>query len=78
MGGLYTRRKYLKIKGDAYELFYNILTFLLKESKNAGLIKEKNRGEKEFRVFDKITSFTFPTGKDFNLIILFNSSFKIF
>jgi hypothetical protein len=55
VGRLYTREKYLEIKGDAHELPYNTLTLLSREPKSAGLRKEKNRGEGEFRAFDKIT-----------------------
>jgi hypothetical protein len=78
VGRLCTRGKYLGIKRDAHELPYGILTFLLEESKSAGLIKEENRGEGEFRASDKITFLTFFTGRDFNLTILFSLSSRIF
>ena len=55
MGRLRTREKYLRIKEDAHELLYDILTLLLEKFKSAGLMKEKDRGEKEFKAFDKIT-----------------------
>jgi hypothetical protein len=42
------------------------------------IVKEMNRGEREFRVFNKTTSSTSLIRKDFNLIILSNLSFKIF
>jgi hypothetical protein len=51
---LYTRGKYLRIKEDAHELPYNILTLLLKKFRSAGLRKKKNRGEEEFKAPDKI------------------------
>jgi hypothetical protein len=51
---LYTRGKYLGIKGDAHELFYGILTFLSEESKNVRLRKKEDRDEREFRAFNKI------------------------
>jgi hypothetical protein len=78
VGRLYTRGKYLGIKKDAYELPCNISTFLPEELRNAELIKEKDRGEREFRAFNKITSPIPFTGKDSNLIILSNSSSRIF
>jgi hypothetical protein len=43
-----------------------------------GIIKEINRGEREFRVSNKMTSSIPFTEKDFNLTILSNLSFKIF
>jgi hypothetical protein len=54
MGRLRTREKYLKIKENAHELFYGTSTLLPEKSKSAGLIKKKNRGEKEFKAFNKI------------------------
>jgi hypothetical protein len=42
------------------------------------VVKETDRDEKEFRAFNKTISFTLFTGKDSNLTILSNSSFKIF
>jgi hypothetical protein len=41
MGRLYKRGKYLRIKEDTHELFYSILTFLLREPRSAGLKKKK-------------------------------------
>jgi hypothetical protein len=72
---LCTRGKYLEIKEDAYELSYDILTFLPGEFRSAELKKEKNRGEKEFRASDKIIpSVTIITNlsisKPFIIIIL--------
>jgi hypothetical protein len=78
MGRLCTRRKYLKIKRDAHELPCGILTLLLGKFRNAESIKKENRGEGEFKAFNKIISPTPFTGKDFNLTILSNLSFKIF
>jgi hypothetical protein len=54
VGRLCTRGKYLRIKENAYELPYSILTFLLGESKSAELRKEEDRGKRELRVPDKI------------------------
>jgi hypothetical protein len=54
MGRLCTREKYLKTKEDAHELLYNTLTFLSREPRNAGLKKEENRGEGEFKAPNKI------------------------
>jgi hypothetical protein len=55
MRRLCTREKYLKTEENAHELPYNILTFLLKEPRSAGLKKEENRDEEEFRALNKIT-----------------------
>jgi hypothetical protein len=43
-----------------------------------GVVKEADRGEKEFKAFDKITFPIFFTGKDSNSTILSNLSFRIF
>jgi hypothetical protein len=49
------------------------------KSKGAGLIKEEDRGEREFKIPNKIIIlFVFFTGKDSNFIILSNSSLKMF
>jgi hypothetical protein len=69
MEKLCTRGKYLKIKKNTYELLYNTLTLLLKEPRNAGLRKEENRDEGEFRAFNKIT---------FLIIAIANSSISKF
>jgi hypothetical protein len=69
VGRLCTRGKYLEIKGDAHELFWGISAFLPEEFKSlkkksvdlfliVKLVKEEDRGEKEFRAFNKIISFT--------------------
>jgi hypothetical protein len=61
---LCTRGKYLGIKGNAHELFWGILTFLLGEFKSlkkelvnfsflTGAIKKTNRGEREFKISGK-------------------------
>jgi hypothetical protein len=66
VGRLCTRKKYLGIEKNAHELFWGILIFLLGESKSlrkglidsffiVGSIKKEDRGEGEFRVFNKIT-----------------------
>jgi hypothetical protein len=60
VGRLCTRRKYLRIKKNAYELLWGILTLLLKEFKSlrkglvdpsfpTRVVKEENRGEGKFR-----------------------------
>jgi hypothetical protein len=56
VGRLCTRGKYLGTKGDTHELSYGILTLLSGESRSAGLRKEEDRGEGEFRASDEITS----------------------
>jgi hypothetical protein len=78
MGRLCIREKYLKIEKDTHELPYGILTLLSEEPRSAELIKEKNRDEGEFKVFNKITSPIPSVGKDFNLTISSNSSSRIF
>jgi hypothetical protein len=71
MRRLCTRGKYLGIKEDTYELPYGILAFLLGEFKSlkkgsvnpflpTGLVKEKDRGERKFKVF-KTESCLFPS-----------------
>jgi hypothetical protein len=55
VGRLYTRGKYLGIKGNAHELPCDILTLLLREFRSAGLKKEEDRGERELKAFDEIT-----------------------
>jgi hypothetical protein len=76
VGRLRIRKKYLRIKEDTYELLCNILTFLLKKSRNVGLIKKKDRNEREFRAFNKIIPFYNILGK--LLIILFIFRSRIF
>jgi len=43
-----------------------------------GIVKEADRGEREFRAFNNIIFFILFMGKDSNLTILFNLSFRIF
>jgi hypothetical protein len=72
VGRLYTRGKYLEIKGNAHELPCDILTLLLKEFRSAGLKKEENRDEGELKAFNKITPLVISAA---NLSI---SKFKMF
>jgi hypothetical protein len=51
MGRVRRRKEYLRIKKNTHELPCDILTLLLKESKSAGLKKEKDRGEEKLRIF---------------------------
>jgi hypothetical protein len=74
---LYTREKYLRIKRNAHELFYDILTFLLGKPRSAGLKKKENRGEGEFRAPNKIILFYNILDKSL-IIILFILSSRIF
>jgi hypothetical protein len=71
-------RKISENRKKAHELFYNILTFLPKKFRSVGLMKKENRGEKKFKAFNKIISFTFFVRKDSNLTISSNLSSRIF
>jgi hypothetical protein len=61
VGRLCTRGKYLGIKENAHELFWGISAFLSEEFKSlkkgsmdlfpTGIVKEKSRGEGEFKAF---------------------------
>jgi hypothetical protein len=62
VGRLYIRKKYLGIKGNVYELLWDILAFLLGKSKNlkkelinssfpTGIVKEEGRDKRKFRIF---------------------------
>jgi hypothetical protein len=87
MGRLYIREKYLGIKRNAHELPWDILAFLSKKFKSlrkglvnpssiTGTVKEKDRGEGEFRTFRAgscLSLFTVP----FAMISLI-SSLRIF
>jgi hypothetical protein len=90
VGRLCTRGKYLRIKKDAHELPYNTSTLLPGKSKNpkkglvnpsssTGIVKEADRGEKEFKAPDEKSEgksgiFLGPDSS----IISSISSFKIF
>jgi hypothetical protein len=89
MGKLCTRGKYLKIKENVYELFRGTSIFLPGESKSLKkgsvdlslpirIVKEKGRGEKEFRAFRIRNCPFFFIKKDSNSIILFSSSLRMF
>jgi hypothetical protein len=83
MGKLYTRGKYLGIKRDTHELFWNISVLLLKEFKNLrkgsvnpfpiGTVKEKSRDEREFRAF-RAGSYLFDNILSISNLRIFRSS----
>jgi hypothetical protein len=70
VGRLCTREKYLRAKGNAHELFWGISAFLPGEFKNLrkglvdpfsiGTVKEKGRGEEEFKTLDETIFFILP------------------
>jgi hypothetical protein len=90
VGGLCTREKYLRIKRNVYELSWGISAFLLREFKSLkkGLVdlslstrvmKEADRGEKEFRALGKKSGRKLeisPGSDSFIISLIFN--FKMF
>jgi hypothetical protein len=90
VGRLYTREKYLGIKENAYELFYNTLAFLSGKFKSlrkrsinlsfsTEVIKKINRGEREFKAPGKKSERKSGISPEPNSSIISSiSNFKIF